>query len=67
MYLKLHRVCYVLDFYNNTFKKTSHVETQVILPHASADVVHPQEMEPFAVAEVIDPQEAEESSMLLLL
>jgi hypothetical protein len=49
----------VLEFYNNTFKKTSPVETQAILPHASAEVVHPQEMEHFAVAEVIDPQEAE--------
>jgi hypothetical protein len=48
----------VLDFYKKTFKKTSPVETQVILPHAGAEVVHPQEMEPFAVVEVIDPQEA---------
>jgi hypothetical protein len=44
----------VLDFYNKTFKKTSPVETQVILPRASAEVVHPQEMESFDVAEVID-------------
>jgi hypothetical protein len=50
----------VLDFYNKTFKKTSPVKTKVVLPHASAEVVHPQEMEYFAVAEVIDPQEAEE-------
>jgi hypothetical protein len=53
----------VLDFYSNTFRKTSHVETEVILPNASAEVVHTQEMEHFAVAEVIDPQEAEESSI----
>jgi hypothetical protein len=32
----------VLDFYNKTFKKTPNVETQVILAHASAEVVHPQ-------------------------
>jgi hypothetical protein len=51
----------VLDFYNKTFKKTSPTETEVILPHASADVVHPQEMKPLSVAEVIDPQDAEES------
>jgi hypothetical protein len=50
----------VLDFYNKTFKKTSPVETEVILPRASAEVVHPQEMEPFALAEVTDTQEAEE-------
>jgi hypothetical protein len=56
----------VLDFYNKIFKKSSHVETQVILPHESAEVVHPQEMEPFAVAEVIDPQEAEESSITIV-
>jgi hypothetical protein len=55
----------VLDFYNKTFKKTSHVETEVVLRHASAEVVHHQEMEPFAVAEVIDPQEAEESSITI--
>jgi hypothetical protein len=53
----------VLDFYNNTFKKTSPVETQAVLHHASAEVVHPQEMEPFAVVEVIDLQKAEESSI----
>jgi hypothetical protein len=46
---------YVLDLYNITVKKTSPVETQVILHHASAEVVHPQDMEPFAVAEVIGP------------
>jgi hypothetical protein len=56
----------VLDFYNKTFKKTSPVETQGILPRASAEVVHPQEMEPFAVAEVIDPREAEESSITIV-
>jgi hypothetical protein len=56
----------VLDFCNNTFKKTPPVETQVILPHASADVVHPQEIEPFAVTEAIDPQEAEESSITIV-
>jgi hypothetical protein len=42
------------------------VETQVILHHASAEVVHPQEMEYFAVAEVIDPQEAKESSVTIV-
>jgi hypothetical protein len=26
----------VLDFSNNTFEKTSHVESEVILPHTSA-------------------------------
>jgi hypothetical protein len=56
----------VLDFYNKTFKKTSPVETQAILHHTSAEVVHPQEMEPFFVAEVIDPQEAEESSITIV-
>jgi hypothetical protein len=49
----------VLDFYNKNFKNTSPVETEVILHHASAEVVHPQEMELFAVTVVIDPQEAE--------
>jgi hypothetical protein len=42
------------------------VETEVNLPHAIAEVVHPQEMEPFAVVEVIDPQQAEESSITIL-
>jgi hypothetical protein len=56
----------VLDFYNNTFKKTSPVETQVTLPHASAELVHPQEMEPFSVEEVIDPREAEEISITIV-
>jgi hypothetical protein len=56
----------VLDFYNKTFKKTPPVETQVIRPHANAEVVHPQEIEPFAVAEVIDPKEAEESSITIV-
>jgi hypothetical protein len=56
----------VLDFYNKTFKKTSHVETEVILPHESAEVVHNQEMEPFYVAEVIDTQEAEEISITIV-
>jgi hypothetical protein len=55
----------VLDFYNKTFTKTSPVETEIILPHASAEVVHPQEMEPFAVTEFIDHQEAEESSITI--
>jgi hypothetical protein len=55
----------VLDFYNNNCKKPSRVETEVVLPHASAEVVHPWEMEPFVVAEVIDPQEAEESSITI--
>jgi hypothetical protein len=49
----------VLEFYNKKFKKKSPVETQVILPRASTEVVHPQEMEPFYVAEIIDPQKAE--------
>jgi hypothetical protein len=31
----------VLDFYNNTLKKTSPVEIEVILPHVSAELVHP--------------------------
>jgi hypothetical protein len=53
----------VLDFYNKTFEKKSPVETEVILPYASAELVHHQEMEPFAVTEVTDPQEAEESSI----
>jgi hypothetical protein len=56
----------VLDSYNKTFNKKSPVETQVILPHASAEVVHPQEMEPFAVAEVIEPQEADEISITIV-
>jgi hypothetical protein len=36
----------VFDFYNNNFRKTQPVETQVrvIIPHASADVVHPQDI-----------------------
>jgi hypothetical protein len=55
----------MLDFFNKTFKKISPVETQVILSHASTEVVHPQEMEPFAVAKVIDPQEAEEISITI--
>jgi hypothetical protein len=42
------------------------VETEVILPHASAEVVHPHEMEQFAVAEVIYPQEAEENSITIV-
>jgi hypothetical protein len=33
---------------------------------ASAEVVHPREMEHFSVAEVIDPQEAEESSITIV-
>jgi hypothetical protein len=56
----------VLDFYNKTFKKTSPVETQVILPRERAEVVHPREMEPFDVSEVIDPQEAEEISITIV-
>jgi hypothetical protein len=56
----------VLDFYNKTFKKTSPVEMQAILHHASAEVVNPQEMETFAVAEV-DPQDAEESSVTIIV
>jgi hypothetical protein len=42
------------------------VENQIILPRASAEVVHPQEMEPFDMAEIIDPQEAEESSITIV-
>jgi hypothetical protein len=42
------------------------VETQVILPHASAEVVHPQAMGHFSVAEVIDPREAEEISITIV-
>jgi hypothetical protein len=57
---------YVLDFENKTFKKTSHVKTEVILPHASAEVVHHQEMEPLTVADAIDPQEVEESSITIM-
>jgi hypothetical protein len=41
------------------------METEVILPHAIAEVVHPWEMEHFAVAEVIDYQESEESSITI--
>jgi hypothetical protein len=55
----------VLDFYDKTFNNTSPVETQVILPHASAEVVHPQEMEHFSMTEVIDPQEAKGSSITI--
>jgi hypothetical protein len=56
----------VLDFYNKTFKKISPVETEFILPHASAEVVHHQKMEHVVVAEVIDPQEAEESFITIV-
>jgi hypothetical protein len=49
----------VLDFYNKTFNKTPPVETEVVLPLASAEVVPPLEIKPFAMAEVIDTQEAE--------
>jgi hypothetical protein len=56
----------VLDFYKNTFKKTSPVETEFILPHARAEAVHPQEMKHFVVTEVIDPQEEEESSITIV-
>jgi hypothetical protein len=56
----------VFDFYNKNFKKTSPVETKVVLPHASTEVVHPQEMGPFAVTEVINPQEAEERSITIV-
>jgi hypothetical protein len=41
------------------------VENEVIIPHASTDVVHPQEMETFSVAEVIDPQEVDERSITI--
>jgi hypothetical protein len=56
----------VLDFYNRTFKKKSPVEVEVILPHASAEVVHPQEMEHFSIPEVIDRQEAEKSFITIV-
>jgi hypothetical protein len=56
----------VLDLYNKAFKKTLPVETHVILPRASAEVVHPQVIEPFAVAEVIYPREVEESSITIV-
>jgi hypothetical protein len=56
----------VLDFYNKKFKKTSPVETEVILHHTSAEVLYHQEMEPFAVAEVFDPQESEEISVTIV-
>jgi hypothetical protein len=49
----------MLDFYIKTFNKTPHVETEVVLPLASAEVLPPPEIEYFAMAEVIDPQEAE--------
>jgi hypothetical protein len=39
------------------------LETEVVLPHASAEVVHPHKMERFALTEVIDPQEEEEISI----
>jgi hypothetical protein len=42
------------------------VETEVILPYASVEVVHLQEMEPFAVANIIDPQEAEENTITIV-
>jgi hypothetical protein len=42
------------------------VETEVILPHASAEVVYHQEMEHFAVADVIDHQEAEEIAITIV-
>jgi hypothetical protein len=47
-------------------KKKSPAETEVILPHASAEVLHPQKMELFVVADAIDPQEAEESSITII-
>jgi hypothetical protein len=47
--------------------KGSPMETKVIT-NASAEVVHPQEMESFSVpaAEVIDPQETGESSITIV-
>jgi hypothetical protein len=56
----------VLDFYNKNFNKISPVETEVIIMHASVEVVHPQEMEPFDVTEVIDRQEEEKSSITIV-
>jgi hypothetical protein len=42
------------------------VETEVTLPHASAEVVYHQEMEHFGGADVIDHQEAEEISITIV-
>jgi hypothetical protein len=58
MNLKVHRICWT-----SITIPLRKLETKLILPHASAEVVHPQEMDHFAVAEVIDSQEAEESSI----
>jgi hypothetical protein len=55
----------VLDLYTITRPLTSPVKTQVILPYASAEVVHPHDMEPFVMAEVIYPQEVEESAITI--
>jgi hypothetical protein len=54
-----------MEFYNKTFKKKTPMENEVILLHASAEVVHPREMEPFDVAEVIDPHEQNKAPLLL--
>jgi hypothetical protein len=60
----------MLDLYNKTFKKTLPVETQVILPRASAEVVQyilrRLNLLMLAVTEVIDPQEAEGSSITIV-
>jgi hypothetical protein len=56
----------LLDFYNKTFKKTSPVESEVILPQASAELVHLREMKPFDVTEVIDPQDSDKSSITIV-
>jgi hypothetical protein len=63
MDLKVHRMCWTSI--TRPLRNTSPVENQVILPHASAEVVHPRAMEYFAVAEVIDPQQAEEISITI--
>jgi hypothetical protein len=47
----------MLDFYNKTFQKVSHVEIEVT-HYASAEVVCSQEIELRVIAEVIDPQQA---------
>jgi hypothetical protein len=48
MDLKVHRMYWTSI--TRPLRNILPVETHVILPYASADVVHPQEMEPFAVA-----------------
>jgi hypothetical protein len=51
---------------NDQQRPLRNVETEVILPHTSAEALYPQEMEHFAVAEVIDLQEGEESSITIV-